>query len=254
VVVSSLRSPLPSGRAVVGGLLVAVAVAGTYAIGTGDDRPAVTVLVASRDLDAGQPFDDQAVTALATDLAPELVAVAMPADALERLADQPHVFSESLRAGEMLMASDVTRADGPALAYEVSVPLGPGSSGLVGSVEHRDRVDVIASGDDCTAVLVSGARVNEIVSSGGALGSSGGGSVVLGVPTRQDAVAVAHALEFGTIRLAKAISADAQAGVVTSTCGSGGTAPAAGAAPADPTAAGSGDVMSGVTVDAAVTP
>ena len=71
-----VRRALPGGRAVAGGLLVAVAAVGAFAVASGDDRPSTTYLVAAAAVPAGAPLDG-AVTPAAIALLVELVPSSM---------------------------------------------------------------------------------------------------------------------------------------------------------------------------------
>ena len=72
------RRGLPTGRALVGALLVTLAAVGSFAIATaGDDGPTTEYLVMINDVDAGDQIRFADVSLAAKDLAPEVAANAL---------------------------------------------------------------------------------------------------------------------------------------------------------------------------------
>ncbi len=197
------RPPLPSRRATLGGLLVAVAVVGTLALG-GDDAPATTtVVVAARDLGVGARIDE---TTTAT------VEVVLP-DAQGDRALQPAsvdgtlVAAEPLAAGDVVHDSDVRRSAERFPTVEVGVALAAADA-LGGSVAAGDAVDVIGVRDGCARRIVSGARIRQVdAGDGGFAGSDA--VVVLAVADPGSAVAIVAAGDLGRVVLVRPGSADA---------------------------------------------
>lgn len=194
------RVGLPSGRAVVGGLLMALAAVGTflaYADATADDT--IDVLVAARDLAPGQ-------TITASDV--ELVPVELPGGvrglfgavdaAVGRQVAAPVV------AGEFLLASaTVVPLEGDeTLEVAISVP----ASRAVGRLRAGERVDVFSTwSSDVTQLIAVDARVVEVRgSSSEGLGGSDTVTVRLAVADFAQVEALVHAQAAGDITLVRA--------------------------------------------------
>lgn len=194
------RVGLPSGRAVVGGLLMALAAVGTflaYADATADES--IQVLVAARDLAPGQ-------TIQATDV--ELVPVEVPGGvrglfgavdaAVGRQASAP------VRAGEFLLASAtvVPLQGAETLEVAVSVP----ASRAVGRLRAGERVDVFSTwSSELTQLIAVDARVLEVRgSSSDALGASDTVVVRLAVADFDQVEALVHAQAAGDITMVRA--------------------------------------------------
>jgi Flp pilus assembly protein CpaB len=195
---------LPSGRAVAGGLLVAVAALGTFAVATRNDAgPTTRYLVLAETVAAGAPLAD-AVREEAIDLPQGSVDRVVPASSMDRL--DGWVAAVDLAPGDLLLRSQLVRA-GTGAGYEVAVALDPERS-LAGRVSAGGRVDVLATVGDCTSVLVANAELAAVERPGSEFGGSRS-VVVLRVPQPADALAVVHAQEAGTLTLARAATAAA---------------------------------------------
>lgn len=196
------RQALPSGRAVVGGFLVAAAVVGVVAVSSGTGTPADAYAVVTVDVDAGEVLRRGDLDLVPLDLPDEQrgvsytdLAVLDGATALAPLA-----------AGQLVQSSDVARPPGgPGLA-SVSLPVEPARA-LEGDLRRGDRVDVIATstegGAPATRTVSAGALVVDVVEGGG--GGLGGPSelaVELAVPP-EDLEAVAEAGAVATVTLAR---------------------------------------------------
>lgn len=194
------RVGLPSGRAVVGGLLMALAAVGTflaYADATADDT--IEVLVAARDLAPGQ-------TITATDV--ELVAVELPSHvrglfgAVDAAAGRQ--VSSPVGAGEFLLASaTVVPVEGAeTLEVAISVP----ASRAVGRLRPGERVDVFSTwSGDVTQLVAVDARVLEVSgSSREGLGGSDAVVVRLALADFAQVEALVHAQAAGDITLVRA--------------------------------------------------
>ena len=194
-VISAPRG-LPTGRSVLGGLLVALAALGTYLVATHDrDGARSRYAVATHDLAPGTTIGPADV---------ELVPLDLPAaQAAGTFADTSDLVGGALRgpvrSGSVLTDALVEhrRAAGAApaetTAYrEVSVAL-PAANAVDGSLRPGDRVDVVATDDDASFVLVDRALV--VASSGGDRSPSLGGGdirVTLALSDAAQALAVAH--------------------------------------------------------------
>lgn len=193
------RVGLPSGRAVVGGLLMALAAVGTflaYAGATTDH--AIEVLIATRDLRAGETIGPDDV---------RMVPVGLPDDvrglfgAVEAAVGRTVVAQ--VDAGEFLQASATAPAAEGDETLEVTIAL-PGSR-AVGRLTPGERVDVFSTwGGSVTELIAVDARVVEV---SGASGAITGGELVtvrLALADFDQIEAVVHAQAAGDITLIRA--------------------------------------------------
>ncbi|HEY1116818.1 MAG TPA: SAF domain-containing protein [Acidimicrobiales bacterium] len=194
------RVGLPSGRAVVGGLLMALAAVGTflaYADATADDT--IQVLVAARDLAPGQMIE-------AADV--ELVPVELPGGVRGLFgavdAAVGRQVSAPVEAGEFLIASaTVVPLEGAeTLEVAISVPAGR----AVGRLRAGERVDVFSTwSDEVTQLIAVDARVLEV--DGGSregLGGSDSVTVRLAVADLPQVEALVHAQAAGDVTIVRA--------------------------------------------------
>jgi Flp pilus assembly protein CpaB len=194
------RVGLPSSRAVVGGLLMALAAVGTflaYADASGDDT--IDVLIAARALAPGE-------TITASDV--QLVAVELPGEvrglfgAVEAAVGRQ--VAAPIDAGEFVLASaTVEPVDGDeTLEVTVSLP----ASRAVGRLRPGERVDAFSTwGSDVTELIAVDARVLE-VSGGSSRGLGGGEAVVvrLALSDLSQVEALVHAQAAGDLTLVRA--------------------------------------------------
>ncbi|MFP5320614.1 MAG: SAF domain-containing protein [Acidimicrobiia bacterium] len=194
------RIGLPSGRAVVGGLLMALAAVGTflaYADATADDR--IEVLVAARPLAPGETITGADV---------ELVPVELPSEVRGLFGAVDAAVGRQVVApvgrGEFLLASaTVVPVEGEeVLEVALSVP----SSRAVGRLRPGERVDVFSTwGSDVTELVAVDARVLEVSgSSSGGLGGSESVTVRLAVADFDQVEALVHAQAAGDITMVRA--------------------------------------------------
>lgn len=194
------RVGLPSGRAVVGGLLMALAAAGTflaYADASADDT--VEVLVAARDLSPGQTIGTSDV---------ELVPVELP-DGVRGLfgavdAAVGRQVAAPVAAGEFLLASaTVVPVEG---AETLEVALRVPANRAVGRLRAGERVDVFSTwSGEVTQLVAVDARVLEV--SGTASEGLGGSDAVvvrLAVADFSQLEALVHAQAAGDITMVRA--------------------------------------------------
>lgn len=199
------QRPLPGGRAVVGGFLVAASAVGVFAAYRGADAgPTTTYLVAVDDVRAGQRLDAGDVTAVALDL---------PAAQHRRVLRDASVLDGAvalapIAAGELVQLSDVARPAGAPDRAQISIPVDPGFA-LNGDAELLDageRVDVIVTytngGTPETTTVSSGAEVVAVYRPEEAVGGAGAVTVVLAVPPTE-LEAVAQAAAAGQVTLAR---------------------------------------------------
>ena len=200
-VIAPMRG-LPNGRAVLGGLLVSLAALGSYLVaqGGGDDQLA-SYVVAGRDLAPGAALSQADLQLVSLDLPPDQARGTFATVASLTGA----VMRGPLQAGAVVTASAVDRpASGAATdtsgapaqttpAYrELALDL-PAARAVGGDLRPGDRVDVVATADAASHVLVQQALV--VGADGGNDGSPLGGSevsVTLALPDAAAALAVAH--------------------------------------------------------------
>lgn len=194
------RVGLPSGRAVVGGLLMALAAVGTflvYADASTDDS--IEVLVASRDLAPGHTIQPGDV---------ELVAVEVPArvrglfGAVDAAVGRQ--VAAPVGAGELLLGSaTVVPVDGDE-HLEVAITLPAGRA--VGGLRPGERVDVFSTwSSEVTQLVAVDARVLEV--RGGAregLGATDTAVVRLALADFAQVEALVHAQAAGDITMVRA--------------------------------------------------
>lgn len=202
-VVRRRRAPLNS-RALLGGLLVAVAGVGLFAAYTqaGADH-SLAYVVAGHDLVPGERISTADLTTRRMVLPADLAGSFAFRDAA-RL--NGAVMVAPLRSGELLQASDVVApADAPAL-QEVSFPIDP-SRAVGGTLQAGETVAVVATygtgAQAVTEVVVPLAEVVSVNDSGGAFGSRSSETVTLGLSSANDVLAVTNAADAGQVELVR---------------------------------------------------
>ncbi len=207
------RRGLPTGRALVGGLLVTVAAVVVFAAYAGaQDGPSATVVLARHQVDPGQRLT-------ADDL--ELRAVDLPADvagraftAVEDLVGA--VTLAPLSGGELVQASAVRRASATTTGPEFSFPVDRDRA-LDGDIRAGETVELLAtfgSGEDAyTTVLARDARVLGVQEArSGGLGASGRLVLTVGLASNDQVLDVAHASQVGVITVVRSTGVVGPAG------------------------------------------
>lgn len=195
------RRGLPGGRAVTGGLLVALAAVGVFAaIARSNQPPSTRYVVAGRDLAVGE-------TIQRSDL--RSVALSLPADQADRafpIAAVPtgRVVLAPMGRDDLVQSSMVGSAGVNLATVTLSLDR---ADGLGGSLRRGDRVDVYVSygngTDSSTRRIAAAAEVVDLGAGSGAVGESGHIQVTLAAPDpgrRIDLVNAAHA---GVVTLAR---------------------------------------------------
>lgn len=191
------RVGLPSSRAVVGGLLMAIAAVGTflaYADATADDR--IDVLIAARPLRAGD-------TITASDV--ELVPVELPGEVRGLFGDPAAAIGRTMVAGvdegEFLHASATVEPVEGDEALEIAVSL-PGNRAVSG-LRAGERVDIFSTwSGDVTELIAVDARVLEFSGDSGVLLSgSDQVTVRLALADFSQVEAIVHAQAAGDITM-----------------------------------------------------
>jgi SAF domain len=196
------RRSLPGGRAVVGGLLVALAAVLTWVAGSRPAGPTgAPAVVARRSLGAGSRLTAADLSVRRIDLPPDVSArtFASPGAVAGAVAVAP------IAAGELVQASSVV-AHAPD-GYELAIPTD--GTGLVDGVAPGERVDVLAtygSGAEAfTVAVVLGAVVIDVPASApDAFGAVAAPVLTVAVHSRDDALAVTHAIHAGAVTLVRA--------------------------------------------------
>lgn len=197
------RRTLPGGRAVVGGLLVAVAAVGVFAAytdATADTR--VPYLVARHDLAIGHILTAADLSALPMDLPPALRAKAY------RRASQVvgAVVIGPVAEGELVQAGSVVAGGDGGVERQISFPI-EASHAVGGTLRRGEFVDVVATygtgADAYSAVVVHGARVADRSERRGSLADRGDEVITLVVPEPADTLAVAHAVSAAAVELVR---------------------------------------------------
>lgn len=196
------RRGIPNSRAVVGGLLVAVSMAGAYAASTATGGQEPRFLVAARALTPGQHL-------VAADLESE--PMRLPQSMAGGLAFRNvssvlgAVVVAPLRSGELLQAGDIVSSTGGRESREISIPI-DASRALDGELSPGDRVDVLATyGSGVGAATMAVAKNTTVVSvsRSTSLGASAGLIVTLSIATPSEVLAVANAVDAGEVILAR---------------------------------------------------
>lgn len=207
-IISPVRA-LPNGRAVLGGLLVAVAALGSYLVATGDrGGPTSRYVVATRDLPPGHTLSAGDVRLVSLDLPAEQAKGTFSSVA------QLHgaVARGPLQAGAIVTASTVERppaADAGTSYRELSMTLAA-ERAVGGTLRPGDRVDVIATANGTSYVLVQ--RVMVLAAATGRNSSplsSGDVTITLALPDATTALAVTHGAAAAELTLLRASRASA---------------------------------------------
>ncbi|MFN0026660.1 MAG: SAF domain-containing protein [Acidimicrobiales bacterium] len=190
--------PLPSGRAVLGALLVTVAALAAFLTArSADDQPSTSYLVATRALAPGQILSPADMASVVMELPPSQATSAFSgaqADAVVGSAARGPVAQGALLTDAVLEPPvEGARAANTTAEYrEISFAV-PRARALLGNLVPGDRVDVVASEETASVVLVQQALV-VAVSSGAddALVLSEDVVITLALSGADEALAVAH--------------------------------------------------------------
>lgn len=204
-------TPLPGRRAMLGALLITgAAVLAFLAVSGGDDRPAERFVVASRDLDAGTLLTDDDLALVALDLPSGQAASALrDPGALRDAVLRGPVAAGALITDTVVGRDAAARSDGDSSRYrEVSFAV-PRARALSGHLASGDRIDVLATIDDHTEVLVQRALL--LTSSDGsdsALVVSDDVVLTVALDDPGDALAVAHGAAVGELTVLRSTRAE----------------------------------------------
>ena len=199
--VVSGRHVVPSGRAVAGALLVALAMVGAYVLATGErhHRPP-DVVVAARAIAAGTRLRASDLAVVPAELGGALLAATFhdPAAVAGR------VVATRLSPGDLVQASALEPAAGTVAVHEVALSLAPERT-LASDLVTGDIVSVLATQDGCTSVVAATAVV-QAISKASQTVTSGNQLVRLSLATDSEVIAVVHAQRTGEITLTRGSS------------------------------------------------
>ena len=206
------RRGLPNGRAVAGGLLVALAAIGGWLIASGGDGNTRSYVVATRDLAPGHRLVPGDLATASLDLPPaQARGLFVDAGALSG-----GVTRGPIQRGSLVTAADVAAAAdsetaGSTSTRELSMEL-PAAQALNGQLLPGDRVDVVATDGSRSKVLVQRALVIAVSGGGegGLVGGSGTVVVTLALSDPTAALATANGAAAAEITLLRSTLAQDQ--------------------------------------------
>lgn len=207
------RRNLPSGRAVVGAFLVAIAALGAFVAARGTSSgPSQSYVVVTHDVLAGSTLQTSDLRTEPVDLPSELAGRAFtdPSAVVGR------VVTASLASGELVQASAVVGGDAADPRLQLSVPV-ERSRALDGLVAPGERVDILATygtgSDGVTILVVRRAEVLRVdLGQRGTLTANNDAIILVAVNSSDDALAVTHAAQAGKITLVRATAAQSADG------------------------------------------
>lgn len=201
------RRSLPSGRAVVGALLVTVAAVGSFVAATGgESTPDGRYLIAARPIDAGEVVSEADFDVVPIDL-PEIVAATTVRNAGN--VDGATVL-RNLRSGELVSTHDLLAAsqagDGNVVAmHELTFPVPRGRAGQ--ELIPGDRVTVLATlpfdGGSTTFVAVEDAIVVGWATGAEGIGASGSAVLTLALSEPGIVMELVHMTHQGEITVVR---------------------------------------------------
>lgn len=190
---------VPGGRAVVGGLLIALAGVGTFVSwqqSTG--TPEVSWAVADRSLEPGEPVTSDAIRFVPIDL-PSGVASAAFSSATQL---EGRVLVAPVGEGELLQQGALSDQAQAEPAAEVSVTLARDLA-VDGRLRTGDTVDVYATYDAGTEVVASGVQVISVTEPGGSFGDGRELTVTLALTDESWRIPVINAARDGQVTLVR---------------------------------------------------
>lgn len=201
------RRSLPSGRAVVGGFLVALAAVGVFAAYTSATAaPTESYAVATRDLRPGDRITAASLELVPLDLPDEIHRRSF--NAVEPLLDTTVV--EPILAGELVQEGALVATGAEPRTRTVSFAVAQDRA-LNGRLRTGELVDVVATfgtgNEACTYLVAASVPLVAVGETAGSLVSEGGFSVSVGLDSADAELAVAHAATAGSVTLVRATDA-----------------------------------------------
>lgn len=192
------RALLPSGRAVVGGLLLALSGLGTFtAWQQASGTPDTSYVVTRRAIAPGQRIAADDVRLVALDLSTTLAGSAY------RSPDGVvgHVTLGPLGEGELLQAGQISpdSSTGPQVEMSFAVPT---DRALDGSLLPGDRVDVFTTYDGQTQEVAAGLEVVR-VTGGSGLGGGEEQTITVALDQAEQRIHLVHAVRAGEVTLVR---------------------------------------------------
>lgn len=202
------RPVVPNGRALAGGLLLAIAAVGTFltwqaAAGT----PDTTYVVTRRAVSAGERLGPDDVALAGAELPRGLATGAFddPDDVVGRVVLGP------IGEGELVQASQLSTPGRAPATVEVAFSL-PRDRAVDGALVGGDRVDVFVTYDDRTQLVVAQAQVLAVGGGDTAgLADVGQVTVTVALPDTGPRAELIHAARAGEVTLVRSTQADAPA-------------------------------------------
>lgn len=200
------RTPLPSGRAVIGALLVTVAAVGVFAAyRSASEGPRAPIVVAATDLPAGHRLEPGDVRVERAELPPTLAAQSFESSSTL----DGGVTLTPLRSGELVQRSAVLspgQPAPPARQFSFAVDRERAVNGGLQRGEHVDVLATFGTGESAyTSVVARDVSIIDIEggtkSSG--IGSSGKLTVTVELPNADDVLRLAHATQVAPITLVR---------------------------------------------------
>lgn len=198
------RRGLPDGRAVVGGLLVAVATLGTWWVTAQAGRAApARYVVATRAIDPGHRIEDADLRLTPIDLPPSVARTAFT----ELRSVVGTVALGPIGQGGLLsengIAPTVGSRSGREISFAVETPWA-----VDGALRAGDRIDVFATAasgtDGETTKVLAGAVVRHLSASGGGLGESTGLTITVAVGDVSDLDRAVNELRIADLTVVRA--------------------------------------------------
>lgn len=194
----------PSGRAVAGGLLVAVAAVLVFSAYAGaGERPQRSMVVTRREVAPGHTIGPEDVEVRTGDLPDELIGRSF--DSIDEVLGA--VTLGPLDQGDLVQSGTIRLGAGddrPEFSFPVER-----EQALAGDVRAGEEVDLLATfgtGTDAeTVVLARGAQVREVDEArGGTIGSSGRIVLTVGLASGTEVLDLAHAAQVATLTVVRA--------------------------------------------------
>lgn len=207
------RAPgIPSARAVLGGLLVAVAGVGTFASWQATTRaPDHAYAVAARSLEPGERLASDMVRFQPIDLPDGVAGTAFSSPG----ALEGRVVVAPVGEGELVQAGSLSDQVGGPPAAEVSITLGRDLA-VDGRLRPSDTVDVYATDGD-TTVAARDVRVVAVTEAGGSFADGRELTVTLALTEPSAGRPIVHAARQGQVTLVRTTHAPGDASTTDST-------------------------------------
>jgi Flp pilus assembly protein CpaB len=209
------RGGLPSGRAVVGGLLVIIAAVGVFAAYTqASAAPRTRWVVAKRNIQVGQRLTAEDLGQIAINLPETMHSRVFTESGAQSLIGA--VAIAPIARAELIEASDVRRAEaGLIVPEEISFAVSADRA-VAGTLQPGERVDVLATygaqDRSYTCAVVRQALVLRTIRGGEGLESANTRVLTLGLSNADEANAVAHAVNSGKVIIVRTTAAEADQG------------------------------------------